>query len=185
MTDVGERTFTAPTAETPIEQTSGTKQKSMALVASKGGLDEVYPVLILASTAAALDWKVGIFCTFYGLDMINTKRMHKLKVSPLGNAAAPPPLKGREIGVPNIISMMPGMTAVATKMMKGWMSDSNIPDFDEMMEICLDGGVEFYACATTMGVMNVVQDDIMKEATCLGAAAFLDFAADADLAMFI
>jgi predicted peroxiredoxin len=36
-----------------------------------------------------------------------------------------------------------------------------------------------------MGVMNVKQEDIMPEATCLGAAAFLDFASEADLAMFI
>lgn len=185
MTDVGERTFTAPTSDTPMEQTSGDKRKRMALVASKGGLDEVYPVLIMATTAAALDWEVGIFCTFYGLDMINTKRMHHLKVSPLGNAAAPPPLKGKEMGMPNIISMMPGMTSVATKMMKGWMEDSNMPAFDEMMELCLDSGVEFYACSTTMGVMNVKQEDIMEQASCLGATAFLDFAADADLALFI
>jgi peroxiredoxin family protein len=185
MTDVGDRTFTAPTADAPLEQTSGKKRKRMALVASKGGLDEVYPILIMATTAAALDWEVGIFCTFYGLDLVNTKRMSSLKVSPLGNAAAPPPLKGKEMGVPNIISMMPGMTTVATKMMKGWMEDSGIPAFDEVMEMCLDGGVEFYACATTMGVMNVDQEDIMEQASCLGAAAFLDFAADADLALFI
>ncbi len=185
MTDVGERTFTVPSADAPMEQTSGDQRKRMALVASKGGLDEVYPVLIMATTAAALDWEVGIFCTFYGLDMVNTKRMNALKVSPLGNAAAPPPLKGKEMGVPNIISMLPGMTSVATKMMKGWMEDSGIPPFDEMMEICLESGVEFYACATTMGVMNVKQEDIMEQASCLGAAAFLDFAADADLALFI
>jgi predicted peroxiredoxin len=54
-----------------------------------------------------------------------------------------------------------------------------------MMEMCLDGGVEFYACATTMGVMNVDQADIMEQASCLGAAAFLEFAAEADLAMFV
>ncbi len=179
MATVGEHPFTIDEPE-PV-----TKPKRMALVASKGGLDEVYPILIMATTAAALEWEVGIFCTFYGLDMVNTKRMHKLKVSPLGNAAAPPPLKGKEFGVPNIVSMLPGMTTVATKMMRGWMEDSNIPDFDSMMEICLDGGVQFYACATTMGVMNVDQEDIMPQASCLGATAFLDFAADADLALFI
>lgn len=179
MTTVGENPFTVEDPD------PGTKRKRMALVASKGGLDEVYPILIMASTAAALDWEVGIFCTFYGLDMVNTKRMHNLKVSPIGNPAAPPPLKGKEMGVPNLFGVLPGMTSVATKMMKGWMADSNIPDFDEMMEICLDGGVEFYACATTMGVMNVTQEDIMPQASCLGATAFLDFAADADLALFV
>jgi predicted peroxiredoxin len=36
-----------------------------------------------------------------------------------------------------------------------------------------------------MGVMNVKQDDIVEGADCLGATAFLDFAAEADVSMFI
>lgn len=161
------------------------RTKRLALVASKGGLDEVYPVLILASTAAALGWEVGVFCTFYGLDIVNPKRNKRLKVSAVGNAASPPPLKGVEMRVPNILGMLPGMNSVATTMMKGWMKRSNMPTFDEMMETCLESGVNFYACATTMGVMGVDQKDVIPEASCLGATAFLDFAAGADVALFI
>ena len=36
-----------------------------------------------------------------------------------------------------------------------------------------------------MGVMNVSQDDLVEEASCLGATAFLDFASSADLALFV
>src|SRR5680860_709154 len=79
------------------------KQKKMALVASKGGLDEAYPVLIMASTAGALGWDTRVFCTFYGLDIVNEKRRKKLKVSAVGNAASPPPLSGVEMRVPTII----------------------------------------------------------------------------------
>lgn len=161
------------------------KRKRLALVASKGGLDEVYPVLIMASTAAALGWEVGIFCTFYGLDIVNKKRWKKLKVSAVGNAASPPPLKGVEFRVPSILGVLPGMNVVATKMMKSWMAKSNIPPIEEMMELCRDSGVNFYACATTMGVMNVDQEDIMEGVSCLGATAFLDFASEADLALFV
>ena len=185
MTAVGEKPFAVPDAEVSPIGEAEPKKKRLALVASKGGLDEVYPVLIMASTAAALGWDVGIFCTFYGLDMVNTRRMDNLKVSPIGNAAAPPPLKGSEMGVPNIFGMLPGMTSVATKKMKSWIKESNIPDIEEMREICLDSGVQFYACATTMGLMNITQDDVMPEASCLGAAAFLDYAAEADLALFV
>jgi len=161
-------------------------RKSLALVASKGGLDEVYPVLIMASTAAALGWDTRVFCTFYGLDIVNPKRNKKLKVSAVGNAASPPPLeRGPEFRVPTILGILPGMNWVATKMMKSWMKKSNIPDFSGMMDICLENGVQFYACATTMGVMNVAQSDVMPEASCLGATAFLDFAADADIALFV
>jgi len=174
-----------PSADDLVAAAAAPKPKRLALVASKGGLDEVYPVLIMASTAAALGWEVGVFCTFYGLDIVNVKRNKKLKVAAVGNAASPPPIEGVEVRVPNIIGMLPGMNAVATKMMKGWMKKSNIPSFEEMMDMCLESGVQFYACATTMGVMNVKQEDIMPEASCLGATAFLDFAAEADLALFV
>lgn len=161
------------------------KPKRMALVASKGGLDEVYPVLILASTAAAIGWEVGVFCTFYGLDIVNKNRQKKLKVSAVGNAASPPPLKGMEFRVPTILGILPGMNSVATWMMKNWMKKSNIPTFEEMMSLCLESGVNFYACATTMGVMNVTKEDVIPEASCLGATAFLDFASEADVSLFI
>jgi peroxiredoxin family protein len=161
------------------------RKKRLALVASKGGLDEAYPVLIMASTAGALEWEVGVFCTFYGLDMINKKRNKGLQVAAVGNAASPPPIDGVPIKVPAIIGMLPGMQRVATWFMKRWMKKSNIPNYDSLMEICLESGVEFYACATTMGVMNVKQEDVIDEASCLGATAFLDYAADADIALFV
>jgi len=161
------------------------ERKSLAIVASKGGLDEVYPVLIMASTAGALGWDTQVFCTFYGLDIVNKKRRAKMKVSAVGNAAAPPPITGVEVRVPTWIGALPGMSRVSTWMMKKWMKDSNIPELEDLFQICLDSGVQFHACSTTMGVMNVSQDDIIDEAACLGATAFLDFAADADLALFV
>jgi peroxiredoxin family protein len=161
------------------------KPKRLALVCSKGGLDEVYPILIMASTAGALGWEAGVFCTFYGLDLVNPKRRKKMKVSAVGNAASPPPINGLEFRVPTIMGILPGMNWVAGRMMKSWMKKAQIPDVEEMMQTCLDSGVQFYACATTMGVMGVTKDDVMPEASCLGATAFLDFAAGADIAMFI
>lgn len=183
MTSVAQE---AGTNASPMDQPAPEaipEPKKLALVASKGGLDEVYPVLIMASTAGALGWDTRVFCTFYGLDLVNKKRMHKLKVSAIGNAASPPPVG--EMKVPSIVGMLPGMNAVATKMMKGWMEKSNMPDFDDLYQTCLDLGVTFYACATTMGVMNVKMEDIAEGVDCLGATAFLDFAAEADVALFV
>ena len=170
---------------TEIDADDSTRQKSMAIVASKGGLDEIYPVLIMASTAGALGWDAQVFCTFYGLDLVNKKRRAKMKVSAVGNAASPPPLNSMEFRVPTILGILPGMNRVATWMMKSWMKKSRIPDIEEMWDMCIDSGVQFHACATTMGVMNVKQEDVVDEASCLGAAAFLDFASKADLALFV
>ena len=49
-------------------------KKKMAIIASKGTLDMVYPPLILASTAAAMDVEVQIFFTLYGVDIVNKNK---------------------------------------------------------------------------------------------------------------
>ena len=154
------------------------KQRRLAIVASKGTMDMAYPPLILASTAAALGWEVSIFFTFYGLDIINEKRNKNLQVAPLANPAMPVP-------VPNVIGVIPGMTAVATKMMKGWMKDANMPTVNELLDICRQSGVELIACSTTMGVMKVSASNITDGIDCSGAAAFLDYSADADVTLFV
>jgi peroxiredoxin family protein len=166
--------LTAAKAETKPKR----RKRRLALVASKGTLDMAYPPLILATTAAAMGWEAGIFFTFYGLDIINRKRNQHLQVPPLGNPAMPVP-------VPNLIGAIPGMTAMATKMMKGWMSAARMPTIDEMIEMCRTSGVQMIACSTTMGVMKVHEADILDGLSIGGAAAFLDFAADADVSLFV
>ena len=75
----------------PHETSMDGQPKRMAIIASKGALDMAYPPLILASTAAALDYEVQVFFTFYGLTLLR-KNLSDVKISPLGNPAMPMPL---------------------------------------------------------------------------------------------
>ncbi|MDH5402869.1 MAG: DsrE/DsrF/DrsH-like family protein [Candidatus Heimdallarchaeota archaeon] len=158
--------------------TDGNKKKKLAMIASKGTLDMAYPPLLLATTAAAMDYEVGIFFTFYGLDIINKKKYKKLKVSPIANPAAPMP-------VPNMLGMLPGMTGMATKMMKSWMNNANVAKLPELLEIAQESGVILFGCQMTMDVMGVKETDLLEGITTCGAANFLDFASDADVTLFI
>jgi peroxiredoxin family protein len=154
------------------------RPKRIALVASKGTLDQAYPPLILASTAVSLGWEAGIYFTFYGLDILHKDRFEKLKMASVANPSGP-------IQLPNALGIIPGATAAATKVMKRWMSRSQMPTVPEFLEMTRELGVEFFACATTMGVMGVTADDLIPGADIAGAAAFLDYAADADVSMFV
>jgi peroxiredoxin family protein len=154
------------------------RTRRLAIVASKGSLDMAYPPLILASTAAAMGWEASIFFTFYGLDIITKKKLRKLKVAPVGNPAMPVP-------VPNIVGAIPGMTAMATNMMKSWFTRARIPTVEDLLDITRESGVELIACTTTMGVMGVKEEDIVEGATLAGAAAFLDYAAEATVSLFV
>lgn len=151
----------------------------LAIIASKGTLDMAYPPLIMASTAAAMDMEVAIFFTFYGLDIVNKKKYANLKVAPVGNPAMPMP-------VPNIIGMLPGMTAMASKMMKDMMKKAKVPTIPELITVCHEVGVKMWPCELTLQVMSMNPDDLIDEVekSC-GAATFLDYAATANISLFI
>lgn len=159
------------------------KPKRLALIASKGTLDWAYPPLILASSAIAMDMEAGIFFTFYGLEII--KKKSNLQVSPIANPAAPPPVSAVPIGVPNIMGMLPGMTSVATGMMKGWMKSANVATIPKLLEACTKGGVRMIACQMTMDVMGIKKEELIDGVEIGGAGLFLDYAIDANTSLFI
>lgn len=154
------------------------KRKRVALVASKGTLDMAYALLIIASTAASMGWEVGIFFTFYGFDIVNKRKLPRLKVASLANPAAPLP-------VPNILGVIPGMTAVATWMMRRMMKKQNMPTVPELLDLCRKWGVRLFACSTTMGMMSIKDEDLVEGTECAGAAAFLEYASEAQVTLFI
>lgn len=152
--------------------------RRLAVVASKGTLDQAYPPLILASTAASLGWEAGIYFTFYGLDLLHEERFRKLKVASLANPSGP-------VQLPNLLGAVPGATAAATKVMRKWMKDARMPDVPEFIDMARSVGVKFFACSTTMGVMGVEESDLIEGCDIAGAAAFLDYAATADVQLFV
>ncbi|MBI5204233.1 MAG: DsrE/DsrF/DrsH-like family protein [Nitrospirae bacterium] len=156
------------------------KKKRMAIIASKGTLDMAYPPLILASTAAAMDAEVAIFFTLYGVDIVNKKKNHSLKVAPIANPAMPSP-----VPFPNILGILPGMTSLATVMMNGMIKKINWPSIPELLNLCTEAGVRMIACTPTLEMTGVSKDDLVEGVEVAGAAEFLDFAFDADISLFV
>jgi peroxiredoxin family protein len=161
------------------EAEAADKPKKMVLVATKGTLDWAYPPLIMASTAAAMGWEVGIFFTFYGLNIIHKKKYKNLSVAPLGNPAMPMP-------VPNIVGAIPGMTKVGTSVMKSMFKSHGVASIEDLLEMCMDLGVKFLPCGMTIEVFGYDPGDFIDgiEQVC-GAAHFIEYAADADVSIFV
>jgi peroxiredoxin family protein len=150
--------------------------KRLAIIAEHGTLDAAYPPFILATAAVAMDMEAAIFFTFYGLEILKKGKVDKLQVSPIANPAMPQPVSG--ISIPNILGMLPGMTAVATGMMNGWMRKANVAKLSELMEIALEMDVRMIACQMTMDVMGIKKEDLIDGIEIGGAATFLEFASE-------
>lgn len=155
-----------------------TQKQRVALIASQGKLDAAYPPLIIASTAAAMEMETAIFFTFYGLYILHKKRGANLQVPPIANPAMPIPM-------PNIIGMLPGMTPMATMMMKGMFGKVKVPSVPELLEMCVEGGVRIIACQMTMDAMGIKKEELIDGIEVGGAATFLGYAAESSVNMFM
>ncbi len=150
--------------------------KRLAIIASHGTLDAAYPPFILGTAAAAMDMEVAIFFTFFGLEILKKGKIDKLKVAPIANPAMPVP-------IPNIIGMLPGMTAAATAMMNSWMKKSKVAKLSELMDMAKEMGVRLIACQMTMDVMGIKREDLVDGLEIGGAATFLEFASHNAIAL--
>ncbi|GAF85431.1 unnamed protein product [marine sediment metagenome] len=151
------------------------KKEKLLIVCSKGTIDMAFPPFMMATTAAAMDWEVHLYFTFWGMDIITDSK--SLKISPVGNPS---------LGIPNFIGMLPGMTAVATWMMKRKMKAANMPTLESLIDMAKQAGVIFHACSPTMELSGITKNDLIPQCDdIIGAATFLDLAADANVTLFI
>lgn len=157
--------------------------KSMSIIVTKGTLDWAYPPFILATTAAAMDIKTTMFFTFYGLPLLNKKL--DLEVTPLGNPAMKMPMAGMHMAMPNMVSMLPGVTAGATAMMKNLIKKKGVASIDDLREAAVDSEVRMIGCQMTMDLFEFSKDDMIDDIEIGGAATYMEVATKSDINLYI
>jgi peroxiredoxin family protein len=136
-------------------------------ICSRGTLDGAYPSLILAINARRLGMEATIFYTFMGIDVIRKGGVKKLSFIPQGAMGA-----------------IPGMSSVATWMMKRQIDQAGIPTLEELMEIAQLEGVKFVACRMTMDMMGLKAEDFIDGVEIQTAEDYLKHARNCKVNMF-
>ena len=145
------------------------KVQKMMIILSKATLDNVYACFILANGARMEGIESEIFFTFFGLEAIQKKTMNELRVATVGNPG---------MHMPTMVGGLPGMEAVATKMMKSKMEKLDIPPVDEFLEILTASGTKLWACKLAMDMFNIEEEDLLEDLD--GVLTVGDFYARAD-----
>jgi peroxiredoxin family protein len=163
--------------ESLAEATDEDDTKKMSIIATKGTLDMAYPPLILASTAAAFDYEVTVFHTFWGLDILHEEHSKNLQLSSVGNPS---------MSVPNLVGAIPGMDRVTTAMMEKRIAENDTATIEELIETSLEMGVEFQACQMTIELMDYDEDEFYDGVTTgVGAATAIQDMAEADIQLLV
>ena len=157
--------------------------KSMSIIVTKGSLDWAYPPFILGTTAAAMDMKVTMFFTFYGLPLLKKKR--NMKFTPLGNPAMEMPMFGGHMAMPNILAVLPGVGGAAGKMMKNLMKQKGVASIEDLREASIDLEIRMIACQMTLDLFEYKTEDMIDGIELGGAATYMEVAAKSDINLFI
>lgn len=135
--------------------------KKLALIVQSGTIDKLYCAFILASTSVAMGWEAHLYFTFWGLQSLTTGAIEKAK--------------------------LPGDYKHLEETMRKNIERMNYPSPYEMLKrIKQSGQCKIYACTPTMEMFGVKKDNLVPEVdSMVGAATFLNIAADADITLFI
>jgi peroxiredoxin family protein len=138
---------------------SGTEEstRKMAIVVSEGSFDKAMMPMILATTGATMGMEVHVFFTFFGLNLLKKDADPKLS----------------------------GFYRLFTGMFKKRMRKIGVEDFNSQRELAIEMGANLYACSTTMKMLDLTEDQMVEGTRVLGAAAFLDIAAESEIQLFI
>jgi peroxiredoxin family protein len=153
------------------------ENRHVAFICSKGSLDMVYPALVMGWAALGQGIDVTLFFTFWGMDMIRKDRVENLEISAVANPSMKMSMMGvpGNLGIPNFIGIVPGMTAIATKLMKDKMAKLEVPTVPEYLSMLCDAGARLYACKMSVDMFNLKDEDLID---CVGsvvtASDFMD-----------
>lgn len=141
--------------------------ETAAFITSRDTLDGAYPGLILGINAKRLGMEARIFYTFMGINVIRKGWADKAKFLP-----------------PGFMGAIPGMSALATWMMKDKMEKAQIPPLSDVQEMAMLEGVKFVACKMTVDMMKFTEEDFIEGVTIQAAEDFLKYAKDCKICLF-
>ncbi|MCG6982486.1 MAG: DsrE/DsrF/DrsH-like family protein, partial [Deltaproteobacteria bacterium] len=85
---------------------------------------------------------------------------------------------------PGVMGAIPGMSSIATGMMKKKITKANIPSLAELQEVAQLEGVELIACKMTVDMMEIDEDKLIDDVVVWSAEDFLKYARHCKICLF-
>jgi peroxiredoxin family protein len=138
-----------------------------AFVCVKDTIDGAYPSLVLGINAARQGMESKIFYSFMGLNLVLDGGAERAKYFP-----------------PGVMGAIPGMTSLATGMMKRKIEKANIPSLADLQEMAQIEGVELVACKMTVDMMELDEEKLIDGVIVWTAEDFLKYSVTCKLCLF-
>jgi NADPH-dependent 2,4-dienoyl-CoA reductase/sulfur reductase-like enzyme/peroxiredoxin family protein/TusA-related sulfurtransferase/rhodanese-related sulfurtransferase len=144
-------------------------------------LDKAIAAFIIASGAMSMGKNVSLFFTFWGLNILRKPkkvRVKKSMIEKMFGSMMPRGVKKLPISNMNMMGMGP-------KMIKHIMKKKNVDSLQVLMSNALDMGVKVIACAMSMDIMGIKEEELIEGIEVGGVATYLGDTQDSNHNLFI
>jgi peroxiredoxin family protein len=166
--------------ESSTQSTSGeTKKiaKKLSIICFSGDFDKAVAAFTLASGAAAVNYDVKMFFTFWGLNIIKNKKGRRFR----GKGVMARSFNWLQGGPRNLPLTRLNFGGISSKLMTRMMKKRNVATLDELVEASKALGVDFYACEMSMNILGIEKDDFFQEVKeVIGVPTFLELSRDGE-----
>jgi peroxiredoxin family protein len=142
-------------------------REKAGFVCVKDTLDGAYPSLVLGINAARTGMESKIFYSFMGLNLVMKGGAARAKFFP-----------------PGVMGAIPGVTSLATGMMKKKIDKANIPSLAELQEVAQLEGVTLVACKMTIDMMEIDETKLIDGVIIWNAEDFMRYAKECRVCLF-
>jgi peroxiredoxin family protein len=152
--------------------------RKLSLIVFSGDFDRAVAAFTLATGAAAVNWQVDMFFTFWGLNLIKKKK---------GRAAIGRGILARFFnfllgGTNNLPLSRLNFAGLSPRLMTGMMKSRNVATLEELIQAAKDLKINFVACEMAMNILGIKKTDLIDEVKeVIGVPTFLNMSQDAQV----
>jgi peroxiredoxin family protein len=95
------------------------------------------------------------------------------------------PMMGMHMGLPNLLTAVPGVDAACSVMMKNLIKKKGVASIEDLREMAIEADVRMIGCQMTMDLFEYDKEDMIDGIDIGGAATYIEVASNAHINLFI
>ena len=153
------------------------EKKKLSIICLSGDFDKVLAAFTLATGAAAVNYEVNLFFTFWGLNVLKQKKGRAF----LGNTFLAKMFNFLMGGLKNLPLSRLNFMGISPILMTGMMKKNNVATLPQLIQAAIDLKVNLYVCDMSMNILGMTKKDYIPEVKeVLGVAKFLEYSEDGE-----
>jgi peroxiredoxin family protein len=152
--------------------------KDISIVCFSGDFDKALAAFTIAVGAAAIDKKVSIFFTFWGLNILKKRQGRSF----IGVGFLDRIFNYLMGGMKKLPLSRLNFLGISPNLMTGMMKSNNVATLPELISSANELGVNLIACEMAMNILSIKKEDLLDEVKeVIGVVTFLDRSEDAHI----